>query len=218
MGFFSKLAIVSALAVGPLAVGTACQAPVYPSTSGNDALANSVFLIDTGEGTGTAWVVKNEDGKSLLITAGHVCGAFQADFELIRRGPSEDRIPAHRVMSSDYPDLCELVADTVVGDPIPLATNPPKYDEELILIGAPNGLWGGGIAPIFHLRSIGQDKFSGPIYPGDSGAPVISKDGVVGVVSGGWFKAQVGEFVTVKVLRDWMDVKNVSTELGPAVQ
>lgn len=196
MGFFSKLAIALTL--------TACQAPTYPVAPNNaEAQAKSVFLVSTENGTGTAWVLKNEDGTgSYLLTAGHVCEDSK-EFTLTSRDGVEYH--AYKLAESENPDLCALYAPATVGLPLPLATNMPQYNEAMIVIGAPAGVYGEGMAPIYHVWYAGADLYTGPVFPGASGSPVISKDGVVGVLVMGRFTASLGYFVPLKAINEWLD-------------
>lgn len=210
MGPFSRF--IHALGYLTLcAFGLGCQAPVQlEPTWHTEDTAKSVFKVKVDDGSGSGWVWKNRDGGgSWLITAGHVCEG-STSFTLIDRVGTEWY--AEKVMSGDTPDLCELWAPTVdaaASPALPLALAMPAYDEALISIGAPAGVYGGGVAPVYHNYYAGGEKFTGPVYFGISGGPILSKYGVVGVVVAGYMGADIGEMVTVNTLRDWLDPKSV---------
>lgn len=207
MGLFSKL-ISAAIA---LAFTSACKGPDYPTPNQEEGWAASVFKVDVGDGTGTGWIVKNEDVGSYVMTAGHVCEGSDR-FTLIARDGTEYH--AYKIMESETPDMCELYSPATLGAPLALSDSPPTFNEPMVAIGAASGVWGDGVAPIFHVYSIGMDAYSGPIWPGMSGGPVVSKHGVVGMVTKGIFKAQIGFFEPVAKIKLWLEVKDVSSELG----
>lgn len=90
-------------------------------------------------------------------------------------------------------DLCMLGVASDLGPAIPVATSEPAYGETCSVVGAPTGLWGGGVAvasePIFSGRGavFGTEPdglaFNGLLAPGNSGSAVTCGGKAVGVIS-----------------------------------
>jgi len=90
-------------------------------------------------------------------------------------------------------DLCMLAVSSDLGPAIPVATQDPEYGQTCSVVGAPTGLWGGGIAvaseAIFSGRGsvFGTEPdglaFNGLLAPGNSGSAVVCDGKVAGVIS-----------------------------------
>jgi hypothetical protein len=90
-------------------------------------------------------------------------------------------------------DLCMLGIGADLGPAIPIANDDPDYGQACSVVGAPSGLWGGGIAvasePLFSGRGsvFGVEPdglaFNGLLAPGNSGSAVTCNGRVVGVIS-----------------------------------
>lgn len=90
-------------------------------------------------------------------------------------------------------DLCMLGVTDDLGPAIPVATEDPEYGTTCSVVGAPTGLWGGGIAvaseAIFSGRGsvFGTEPdgltFNGLLAPGNSGSAVVCYGKAVGVIS-----------------------------------
>lgn len=90
-------------------------------------------------------------------------------------------------------DLCMLGVSGDLGNPIPVALHDPEYGDSCSVVGAPTGLWGGGIAvpsdaiyagrgAVFGTEPDGL-AFNGLLAPGNSGSAVICDGQVVGTIS-----------------------------------
>jgi hypothetical protein len=90
-------------------------------------------------------------------------------------------------------DLCMLGVAGDLGTPIPVATHDPEYGESCSVVGAPTGLWGGGIAVPSDALFAGRGSvfgtepdglaFNGLLAPGNSGSAVVCDGRVSGVIS-----------------------------------
>lgn len=157
--------------------------------------------------TGTAWVVRYERDRSFLMTAGHVCvmeGGSTVDKGPPRRGFDVSKVRyvlvaadgtrypgATALADDDALDLCLLVIPGNLGTPLPLADEDPPYSAEGYYIGAPHGLWGGGIAGYYATRFSGRGTpwLNAPAEAlafstaegagGASGSPLVFKGRVV---------------------------------------
>lgn len=90
-------------------------------------------------------------------------------------------------------DLCMLGVGGNIGTPVDIATHDPEFGQSCSVVGAPTGLWGGGIAvpsdavfagrgSIFGTEPDGL-AFNGLLAPGNSGSAVICDGKVNGVIS-----------------------------------
>jgi hypothetical protein len=141
--------------------------------------------VINGGWSGTAWTVKVKDGNSFLMTAGHVCesgktytqvGFFgdktvydikSVTYKLLT--PDDVTITGVTVIAdNDDDDLCLISVAGQLGKEIPLATEDPPYAAEGYYIGAPKGIWGGGIAGYY------QTHFSGRGTPFGNGKEALA--------------------------------------------
>lgn len=140
--------------------------------------------------SGTGWVAARENGRSYVMTAGHVCesGEFLTvsviDWEtftirdvklpIIEKKHTllsrEDIEMGPAVVLSDEdlneetmsgPDMCLLGVQGDVGIPLPIANGDPEYATHAEVIGAPTGLWGGNIAVTADLKFSGRGNVWG---------------------------------------------------------
>lgn len=185
-----KIAVFLMLAV---TIGS-CAAPQYAGTRMRD-LADNVYKIEvsrtidtstlselpffkalriefpssiTLSHMGTAWVLKTDGKRSLIMTAGHVCEGgweYHEDADPLVGSP-ELNLPvishSHTLVTTSGKkitglevvwdvddlekgaDLCMLIADGVLGSGMPIASHDPPYGSDVRYIGAPRGVWGGG--------------------------------------------------------------------------
>lgn len=161
----------------------ACQSPVaYPVTPASAAASTFQLITRTAE-TGsmaTAWVASNESGRSLLVTAGHACEDGPAEYILL--GQHDERYIVFKLDRSDDPDLCTLLATEVVGPPLAVDVQDPYYDEPVAYVGAPQGIYGDGRAPMYRGNYAGGDMVTVIAAPGASGSAIFTSRGVVGVL------------------------------------
>lgn len=90
-------------------------------------------------------------------------------------------------------DLCVVGVASALGPAIPLADRDPEYGETCSVVGAPTGLWGGGVAVASEAIFSGRGSvfgvepdglaFNGLLAPGNSGSAVVCGGRAVGVIS-----------------------------------
>jgi hypothetical protein len=90
-------------------------------------------------------------------------------------------------------DLCMLGLVGEIGTPVPVADHDPGFGQACSVVGAPTGLWGGGIAVPSSATFAGRGEvfgtdpdglaFNGLLAPGNSGSAVICNGEVQGVIS-----------------------------------
>lgn len=90
-------------------------------------------------------------------------------------------------------DLCMLGVAGDLGPALAIADEDPSYGQTCSVVGAPTGLWGGGIAVASEALYSGRGSvfgvepdglaFNGHLAPGNSGSAVVCDGEVVGVIS-----------------------------------
>ena len=171
--------------------------------------------------SGTGWVAANGVGHSYVMTAGHVCESgkvyhleyidwstftvkkvdlpiLSTEHTLINRDNTEfpgGTVLADEDLDDDYngKDLCVIGVPGYLGKAFPLATQDPPYGTSSEVIGAPTGLWGGGVAitanlkysgrgTVFHTKTDGL-SFTGEAAPGNSGSAITYQGRVVALLN-----------------------------------
>ena len=148
----------------------------------------SVVTVETSYGLGSGWIVRSDRSGSDIVTNFHVvAGAWQAgDVHVnVRSGDRLTRGTISKVDRSD--DLAVVHVDESL-PALHAAGARPQLAEPVMAIGSPIGLDGTvSIGVVSGFRSVeGSDyiQFSGPISPGNSGGPLLDRNGsVVGVTS-----------------------------------
>lgn len=178
-------------------------------------LIDEPFLEEGGSGTGTVLAVDRHRFKSqvkglwedrpgsLVLTADHVCsiepivvdlmffGSFvlptsQHKYDVISPDGSKH---AARVMLEDKKnDLCLLEVDGVAGKPAKVASELPPQLVPIMYAGAPKGIWGKWLVPVFDGRYVGVDEdgyivMTTPAAPGSSGSGMFYEGELFGVLT-----------------------------------
>lgn len=153
----------------------------------------SVFLVEAGESTGSAWVVSAAQGTSKLVTNYHVVSEVWLEDERSVRIKKDDRTwPATIEKVSEGADLA-LLAVTDNFTPLARASAEPSVGDSVLSVGSPLGLEGTvstGVVSALRLEEGDRFiQFSAPVSPGSSGGPLVDQKGdVIGVTV---FKAVV---------------------------
>ena len=156
-------------------------------------------IIRESHGTGSGVVVGEKDGKSLVLTAGHVCSiedfgspvqenaTVQYKMEL-ESGFGRSAIGT--ILAIDIPnDLCLMIADREIGPALSIADEGPMLHEVIYNMASPYGLALPVAVPVFDGYFVGQVDtiytFSLPAAPGSSGSPVLNERGeIISIISG----------------------------------
>jgi S1-C subfamily serine protease len=143
----------------------------------------SVLTISTNTGLGSAWVVHSDQTGSDLITNFHVveegvsAGLVAVDVRQL------DRMMKGTIVRVDRNDDLALIHVTVSLAALELAPLRPPLGTTVMAVGSPLGLGGTvSIGVISGFRSLGGSdyvQFSAPISPGNSGGPVVDREGHV---------------------------------------
>lgn len=165
---------------------------------------------------GTAWASGHSKGHTQIATAGHICESDETyKYKILDWGTLTLKTYELPILSVTYDleasdgtkvkdiqvlhddddvDACILTAPGDIAPSLPLADRDPDYGEHCFVIGAPAGIWGGGLAMISEATFSGRVSmnglpqmltFSGAAVGGSSGSPVICGGRVVGILDRG---------------------------------
>ncbi len=146
----------------------------------------SVFKVETRRGSGTAFVVASDGTTSTLLTNFHVVAdAYQARGE-IHVVKEELSWPAS--VTAVYVDDDVAVLHVGTGFPaLPAHTGVVNQGDAVAVIGAPLGIEGTVTTGIVSRAEPEVLQISAPVNPGNSGGPVLDREGrVIGIAT---FKA-----------------------------
>lgn len=146
-----------------------------------------VVVVEHDGGTGSGFVVRHQNGSTLLLTNAHVVEGTDA-VTLRWQDGSQDTAAVVSTAGGESPlsDLALLELKAVRGKVLNLKPSTPNVGAEVVAIGAPKGLeFSLSRGVVSGLRENDQIlQIDAPINPGNSGGPVIDRTGcVVGVVT-----------------------------------
>ena len=168
---------VFSLVLVTLVAATFSGVSVASATTPEEAI-NSVFVIETLSGTGTAVAIS----PTTLLTAQHVVG--NATDIKIRNG---SKITKGTVIARD--ERSDLALVSVGGEdftPLVIAEESPRLGIQVFAIGAPSGnlsISRGIVSSFREKNGIQYVQTDAAVNPGNSGGPLINDDGlIVGIV------------------------------------
>lgn len=146
----------------------------------------SVFTVETESGSGSAFVLFSEPGRSRLITNAHVVAeVYNLGGRGVRLVSGERTLSATITAISHRYDLAllEVAADLPA---LELAPARASAGDPVYVVGSPLGFEGtvaNGIASTYRVEEgVEYLQFSAAINPGNSGGPVVDGEGrVLGV-------------------------------------
>ncbi len=161
----------------------------YVMTAGHvceskDVYSIEVYDIDWEEGTISFETIDLPitSKKHLMLSRD---GVESANGSIIRDEDLDDSFNGN--------DLCMIGVGADLGPAIPVADVDPDYGQTCSVVGAPTGLWGGGIAVASEATFSGRGSvfgtepdglaFNGLLAPGNSGSAVVCDGKVAGVIS-----------------------------------
>jgi S1-C subfamily serine protease len=141
-------------------------------------------------GTGSGVIVGQRDGKSLVVTAGHVCVGPSEYVPMTERFNSQyileletgyGHTGSGTVIAVDMiNDLCLIISDTHLGPALEVHDEEPMLHEKVYNMASPLGLAVPVAVPVFDGYFSGQVAslyiFTIPAAPGSSGSPVLNED------------------------------------------
>jgi len=191
----------SALSAAVLAAG--CQPPQQaripvpeaPPCSNQNLSTEALFsgakqgvaVVTTDSGGGSAFVVRHQDGDTLLLTNSHVVdGSSSATVKWADGGQDTAAVLSDAGGRSPQADLALLEVKGLRGKPLELKGAKLNVGADIVAIGAPKGLeFSLTRGVVSSLRADGEIlQIDAPINPGNSGGPVLDRTGcVVGVAT-----------------------------------
>ena len=144
-------------------------------------------------GTGSGVIVGQRDGKSLVVTAGHVCAGGSEMIPMVQSLNVQYHIDLETgygktgigtILSIDMiNDLCLMISDTYLGPAVPVYNGEPALHEKVYNMASPLGLAVPLAVPVFEGYFTGQVSslyiFTIPAAPGSSGSPIMNEDGEI---------------------------------------
>ena len=152
----------------------------------------------TMSGTGSGVIVGQRDGKSLVVTAGHVCVSGTEEIPMVENFSTQYSIKLETgfgvegngtIIAVDMMnDLCLLISDTKLGPALDVAEEEPRLHEKVRNMASPLGLAVPVAVPVFDGYFSGQVSmlyiFTLPAAPGSSGSPVMNEDNeIISIIS-----------------------------------
>jgi S1-C subfamily serine protease len=179
-----QLATQQPIPVPPAAVCT--KQNLSPEALFTEARAGVAVVLHDGS-TGSGFVVRHQNGSTLLVTNAHVVEGTDAVTVKWQDG-SQDTVAVVSKAGGKSPlsDLALLEVKAVRGKVLNLRPTTPNVGAEVVAIGAPQGLqFSLSRGVVSSLRDNDQIlQIDAPINPGNSGNPVIDRTGcVVGVAT-----------------------------------
>jgi Trypsin-like peptidase domain len=156
--------------------------------------ASTAILVG---GTGSGVVVAVRDGRSIVLTANHVCNpqddkVGEVLHEIVVIAFSGERLHAVQAWNDTRSDLCLLAVAGRLGPVARLAASAPPVGAMLYHAGAPRGLFGDGLGCVDqghyagHRQMAGVERtiIVGSTIGGESGAGLYYRRRLVGVIIG----------------------------------
>lgn len=146
--------------------------------------------LDHGWGSGC--VIRASAGRSLVLTANHVCAFGDLSRTITVMRVNGEVLSAKIVWQDPRTDLCVLSADGYAGPAASVAEAVPPLGALVYFVGGPLGIFGDGVAFLDQAHFAGLAHFSGvPAYflagitaHGASGSGVFYRGELIGVLRG----------------------------------
>ncbi len=152
-----------------------------------DQSKSGVAVVETDDGQGSAFVIRHQDGNTLMITNSHVPeDSLVVKVKWSDGSQDEAVVVAQDSGDTHTADLALLQVKGTKGTPLKLKRDKPSIGSDIIAIGAPRGLeFSLSRGVVSSIRENGDLlQIDAAINPGNSGGPVLDKSGcVVGVAT-----------------------------------
>jgi S1-C subfamily serine protease len=148
---------------------------------------------------GSGIIIKSDRNETLILTAGHVCSAYEisddtANGEFIMsfitiKNWSNITVPAEIVAVDFENDLCMLMAPPTNLPSVKLSRINPDVGDRVFNISAPYAMFGNKFVLTFEgiysgeIRYENEQIYTIPAAPGSSGSPVLNERGhLIGMI------------------------------------
>ncbi|MFQ6539107.1 MULTISPECIES: S1C family serine protease [Aphanothece] len=169
-------------AASPRTEPAACSGSARSAQEIFAASREAVAVVHTPDTQGSAFVVKHERGRTLLLTNSHVVGPYGQVQLNWSDGRSEvAAVVADAGNSDPGVDLALLEVSGIHGTPLALASAAPEVGQNVFAIGAPKGLeFSLSRGVVSQLRADGDlVQTDAAINGGNSGGPLLDERGCV---------------------------------------
>lgn len=166
----------------PLPPAAACTSQDLSAEALFRSSKAGVVVVVAGDSQGSGFVVRHQDGKTLLLTNSHVVGDNRSVTIRWADGREETAaVVADAGGASPQTDLALLVISGSRGTPLSIKADPPNVGADVVALGAPKGLeFSLTRGVVSSLRDGGEIvQLDAPINPGNSGGPVLDRSGCV---------------------------------------
>lgn len=184
------------------------------------AAKRGVAVVSTDNAQGSAFIVRHQDGNTMLITNSHVLeGARSATVKWSDGEQDSAAVLRDAGGSSPQTDLALLEVKAVRGKALGLKDAKPNVGADIVAIGNPQGLeFSLTSGVVSSLRDDGDIlQIDAPINPGNSGGPVLDRTGcVVGVATFKRFDSEGLSFAVASSLIQSFLVKPTSRWYSPS--
>jgi putative serine protease PepD len=153
---------------------------VFDSEGIAEDVLPSVFRVQAGEFTGTAFAISQANGRTSLFTNFHVVEeVWDSGDKAVTLERGNTRINATIVKVSKGKDLALLRANREITT-LKVAGNKVKSGQQVMVVGAPLGLEDSVTTGVISAYRDTEDgptiQFDAPINPGNSGGPVVNSN------------------------------------------
>lgn len=189
------LAVLPATGCRPAAMAPPVSAPPpaactvqnqSPETLFREA-RSGVAVISSPDSQGSGFIVRHQDGTTLLVSNAHVVeGNTTVTVKWADGGQDLATVVGSAGGSSPQTDLALLQVQGIRGKVLALRSSQPEVGADVVAIGAPQGLdFSLTRGVVSSLRDGGEIlQIDAPINPGNSGGPVLDRTGcVVGIAT-----------------------------------
>ena len=171
----------------PIPEAAACtNQNLSPEALFSDA-KRGVAVISTENTEGSGFIVRHQDGNTLLVSNAHVVeGTDTATVKWADGGEDTAAVLSTAGGNTPQTDLALLQVRGTRGKVLELRTSKPNVGADVVAIGAPKGLeFSLTRGVVSSLRDEGSIlQIDAPINPGNSGGPVLDRTGcVVGIAT-----------------------------------
>ncbi len=182
-----------------------------------------MVVVEAEGSQGSGFVVRHQDGDTLLLTNSHVVGESRSVKLTWADGQEENAaVVADAGAATPQTDLALLRVEGTRGKSLAIKREPPNVGADVVALGAPKGLeFSLTRGVVSSLRDNGEIlQLDAPINPGNSGGPVLDQTGcVVGIAT---FKISESEGLNFAVAAGVManflaKPPPVAQELPPAI-
>jgi S1-C subfamily serine protease len=167
------------------------------------AVQASVFTIATTNGLGSGWVARSGSGGSEIVTNFHVVAEAWNAGEVSVQVRQGDRSVDGTITRAERGEDLATVHIAQRFPALQTAPGRPQLGDAVLAVGSPLGLGGSvSLGVISGFRSLeGADyiQFSAPISPGNSGGPVLDRQGRVVAVTAAKFEGQGVEALSLAI-------------------